>query len=81
MIRSRNVLGLTGVTGSSQKNRATHSRCKVPQQVNSASCRQLGNYPETFEEVGRIGAGKSAVGGDLPPGLDRASIVVTRRLD
>ena len=28
MIRSRNVLGLTGVTGSSQKNRATHSRCK-----------------------------------------------------
>jgi len=28
MIRSRNVLALTGVTGSSQKNRATHSRCK-----------------------------------------------------
>jgi len=28
MIRSRNVLGLTDVTGFSQKNRATHSGCK-----------------------------------------------------
>jgi len=28
MIRSRNVLGLIGVTSSSQKNRSPHSRCK-----------------------------------------------------